>query len=305
MADMIEPWISTPSDKPKLLVIYWPTACGKTALTIELAQKYNGEVINADSRQIYRGMNIGTGKVTQEEMQWIVHCMLDIRYISEMYGVGEYAPEARRIIADIHARGKLPILSGGTGLFIDSVVGNFTIPEVVADWEYRDEMERFRLEQGNEALWEKLNSVDPDYAAELDPRNYRYVIRGLEIWKETGKSKKVLWQKTESLYDFLRITPYDGDRDKLYETINQRVGEMFQSGLIEEISQLVQSTKYTVHDEGLLKHLPWLNAIGYREVIDFLADRISLEQALELVQQNSRNYAKRQLTWFRRYNENI
>lgn len=298
-------WFSTPSDKPKLLVIYWPTACGKTALTIKLAQKYNGEVINADSRQIYRGMNIGTGKVTHQEMQWIVHHMLDIRDISEMYGVGEYAPEARRIIEDIHARGKLPILSGGTGLFIDSVVGNFTIPEVVADWEYRDEMERFRLEHGNEALWEKLNAVDPDYAADLDPRNYRYVIRGLEIWKETGKSKKVLWQKTESPYDFLRITPYDGDRDKLYETINQRVGEMFQSGLIEEVSQLVQSTEYAVHDEGLLKHLPWLNAIGYREVIDFLADRISLEQALELVQQNSRNYAKRQLTWFRRYNENI
>lgn len=298
-------WLSTPPNKPKLLVIYWPTACGKTALTIELAQKYNGEVINADSRQIYRGMNIGTGKVTPEEMQWIPHHVLDIRDISELYGVGEYAPEARRIIDEIHARGKLPILSGGTGLFIDSVVGNFTIPEVVADWEYRDEMEKFRLEHGNEALWEKLNAVDPDYAADLDPRNYRYVIRGLEIWKETGKSKKVLWQKTESPYDFLRITPYDGDREKLYEIINQRVGEMFQAGLIEEVSQLVQSTEYKIQSEGLLKHLPWLNAIGYREVIDFLADRISLEQAVELVQQNSRNYAKRQLTWFRRYNENI
>ncbi len=291
------------ASKPRLLVIYWPTACGKTALTIELAQKYNGEVINADSRQIYRGMNIGTGKVTQEEMKWVVHHMLDIRDISEMYGVGEYAPEARRIIEDIHARGKLPILSGGTGLFIDSVVGNFTIPEVVADWEYRDEMERFRLEHGNEALWEKLNAVDPDYAADLDPRNYRYVIRGLEIWKETGKSKKVLWQKTESPYDFLRITPYDGDRDKLYETINQRVGEMFQSGLIEEVQRLMNNEEWIMKNDGILKELPWLNAIGYREVIDFLADRISLEQALELVQQNSRNYAKRQLTWFRRYTE--
>ena len=291
------------ASKPRLLVIYWPTACGKTALTIELAQKYNGEVINADSRQIYRGMNIGTGKVTQEEMKWVVHHMLDIRDISEMYGVGEYAPEARRMIEDIHARGKLPILSGGTGLFIDSVVGNFTIPEVVADWEYRDEMERFRLEHGNEALWEKLNAVDPDYAADLDPRNYRYVIRGLEIWKETGKSKKVLWQKTESPYDFLRITPYDGDRDKLYETINQRVGEMFQSGLIEEVQRLMNNEEWIMKNDGILKELPWLNAIGYREVIDFLADRISLEQALELVQQNSRNYAKRQLTWFRRYTE--
>lgn len=299
----ISNWFSVLSDKPKLLVIYWPTACGKTALTIELAKQYNGEVVIADSRQIYRGMDIGTGKVTQEEMQWVIHHMLDIRDITEMYGVGEFAPEARRIIADIHARGKLPILSGGTGLFIDSVVWNFTIPEVKADWAYRDELELFRAKEGNEALWKKLHDVDPDYAADLDPRNYRYVIRGLEIWKETGKSKKVLWQKTESPYDYLRITPYDGDREKLYENINRRVEEMFQLGLIEEVQQLMNNEEWRMNNDGILKALPWLNAIGYREVIDFLADRISLEQAVELVQQNSRNYAKRQLTWFRRYTE--
>ncbi len=154
--------------------------------------------------------------------------MLDIRDISEMYGVGEFAPEARRIIAEIHARAKLPILSGGTGLFIDSVVGNFTIPEVKADWAYRDELEAFREKEGNDALWQKLQDVDPEYAAELDPRNFRYVIRGLEIWKGTGASKKFLGQKTESPYNFLRVTPYDGDREKLYENINTRVNEMFQ-----------------------------------------------------------------------------
>ncbi len=298
-------WISTPSDKPKLLVIYWPTACGKTSLTIELAQKHNGEVINADSRQIYRGMNIGTGKVTEEEMQWIPHHMLDIRDISELYGVGEFAPEARRIIDEIHARGKLPILSWGTGLFIDSVVGNFTIPEVVADWGYRDELEAFRLKEGNDALWEKLYAVDPDYASDLDPRNYRYVIRGLEIWRETGQSKKLLGQKTESPYDFYRMTPYDGNREKLYETINKRVELMFQTGLIEEVQQLMNNEEWIMKNDGILKELPWLNAIGYREVLDFLADRISLEQALESVQTNSRHYAKRQLTWFRRYNDEI
>jgi len=181
----IDDWMFSKQEKDRLLVIYGPTACGKTALTIELAKKYNGEVINADSRQIYRGMNIGTGKVTQEEMQGIPHYMLDILDVNEMYGVGEFAPEARRIIADISARGKLPILSGGTGLFIDSVVGNFTIPEVPADWAYRDELEAFREKEGNEALWKKLDEVDPDYAKILDPRNYRYVIRGLEVWKAT------------------------------------------------------------------------------------------------------------------------
>lgn len=302
---MLEPWLSTLSDKPKLLVIYWPTACWKTALTIELAKKYNGEVINADSRQIYRGMNIGTGKVTEEEMQGVPHHLLDILDIHEMYGVGEFAPEARRIIADITARGKLPILSGGTGLFIDAVVWNFTIPEVPADWEYRDELEAFREKEGNEVLWEKLNAVDPDYASELDPRNYRYVIRGLEIWKATGQSKKVLGQKTESPYDFLRITPYDGDREKLYNKINQRVEQMFRGGLVEEVDGLLKNyewwiTNYEIPE--ILEKLPWLNAIGYREILPYLANNESLERTLELVQQNNRHYAKRQLTWFRRYN---
>ncbi len=293
-------WIETTVvDKPKLLVIYWPTACGKTALTIELAKKYNGEVINADSRQIYRGMNIGTGKVTTEEMQGVPHHLLDILDIHEMYGVGEFAPEARRIIADITARGKLPILSGGTGLFIDSVIGNFTIPEVPADWQYRDELEAFRDKEGNEALWEQLNAVDPDYASELDPRNYRYVIRGLEIWKATGQSKKVLGQKTESPYDFLRITPYDGDREKLYQKINRRVEEMFRGGLIEEVSNLLWENDPA--EENILSLLPGLNAIGYRELLPLLANKASLEQTLEAVQTNSRHYAKRQLTWFRRY----
>lgn len=310
MKEDIQKWLEIATHKPKLLVIYWPTACGKTALTIELAKKYDGEVINADSRQIYRGMNIGTGKVTGEEMQGIPHHLLDILDIHEMYGVGEFAPEARRIIAEIHARGKLPILSGGTGLFIDSVIGNFTIPEVLADWEYRDELEAFRYKEGNEALWQKLNEVDPDYASELDPRNYRYVIRGLEIFKATGKSKKVLGQKTESPYDFLRITPYDGDREKLYENINIRVKNMFDEGLVEEVRWLlgthnIQRPDYLRGEIDLFRDFPGLNAIGYREIIDFLNYDKTLEETIELVQQNNRHYAKRQLTWFRRYNPEI
>lgn len=324
----IQHWLSASSNKPKLLVIYWPTACGKTSLTVELAWRYNGEVINADSRQIYRGMNIGTGKICPEEMQWIAHHMLDIRNITELYWVGEFAPEARKIIADIHARGKLPILSGWTGLFIDAVVGNFTIPEVKADWEYRDELEKFRTQEGNDALWEKLHAVDPLYARDLDPRNYRYVIRGLEIWKATGHSKMELGQKTESPYDFLRITPYDGDREKLYEKINERVWQMFKNWLVYEIETLINNEKLgdmpEWHSESknwgsginnwtprstttpldmvaILRENPGLNAIGYREILPYLAGQVSLEKTIELVQQNSRNYAKRQLTWFRKY----
>lgn len=290
-------FLSTPSDKPKLLVIYWPTACGKTALTVELAKQYNGEVISADSRQIYRGMNIGTGKITPEEMQGIPHHMLDIRDISESYSVGEYVPEAKRIIADIIARGKLPILSWGTGLFIDAIIGNFDLGRAEPDWGYRAELERIRETEWEQKLWDMLAALDPDYAAELDARNYRYVMRGLEVFRATGKSKKSDNRLGEGEYDTFFVTPFDGDREGLYQRINERVLGMFEGGLVEEVSQLIQN-------EGsweILEKLPGLNAIGYREILPYLAGEQTLERTIELVQQNSRHYAKRQLTWFRRY----
>lgn len=288
-----------------LLVIYWPTACGKTMLTIEEALKCDGEVVIADSRQIYRGMNIGTGKVTTDEMQWIPHHMLDIRDIDELYGVWDFSPEARRIIDDIHARGKLPILSWWTGLFIDAVTHNFSIPEVPADWDLRNELETFRLEKGNEALWNQLNELDPDYARELDPRNYRYVIRWIEVYKATGESKKNLGQKTESPFHLKYLTPYDGNREALYERINHRVEGMFEAGLVEEVHSLLsiylpRRTNFTTQ-EAILAKLPWLNAIGYREILPYLAGEQTLKETIDLVQQNSRHYAKRQLTWFRKY----
>ena len=168
-----------------------------------------------------------------------------------------------------------------------------------ADWAYREELEVFRIAEGNEALWQKLHEVDPVYSAVLDPRNYRYVIRGLEIWKATGHSKMELGQKTESPYDYFRLTPYDGHREQLYININQRVEKMFQAGLIEEVTQLLG--KCDPRDENILEQLPGLNAIGYREVLGLLAGKTSREQTLEAIQTNSRHYAKRQLTWFRRY----
>ena len=197
-------FLSIPSDKPKLLVIYWPTACGKTALTVELAKLYEGEVISADSRQIYRGMNIGTGKITPDEMQGIPHHMLDIRDISESYSVGEYAPEVKHIISEIHARGKLPILSGGTWLFIDAVVGNFSLPETAPDWEYRAELEKIRETEWEQKLWDMLFAIDPDYAPLLDPRNYRYVMRGLEVFRATGSQRNLSenWAKGSMIHFF-------------------------------------------------------------------------------------------------------
>lgn len=297
-----------PSDKPKLLVIYWPTACGKTALTVELAKQYNGEVISADSRQIYRGMNIWTGKITPEEMQGIPHYMLDIRDISESYSVGEYVPEAKRIIADIIARGKLPILSGGTGLFIDAIIGNFDLWRAEPDWEYRAELEKIRETEWEQKLWDMLAAIDPDYAAELDARNYRYVMRGLEVFRATGKSKKSDNRLWEGEYDTFFVTPFDGDRAALYERINERVLGMFEQGLVTEIQELMNNEQWIMNNEGIyfqtseiLEKLPGLNAIGYREVIDYLVWIKTLPEAIEAVQTNSRHYAKRQLTWFRRY----
>ncbi len=304
----ISTFLSTPSDKPKLLVVYWPTASGKTALTIELAKQHNGEVISADSRQIYRGMNIGTGKIIPEEMQGIPHHMLDIRDISESYSVGEYVPDAKKIVAEIHARGKLPILSWGTGLFIDAIIGNFDLWRAEPDWGYRAELEKIRETEWEQKLWEMLAAIDPDYAAELDARNYRYVMRGLEVFRATGKSKKSDNRLWEDEYDTFFVTPFDGDRAGLYERINERVLGMFEQGLVEEVRKLMNNDQWIMTNarsvfstSEILEKLPGLNAIGYREVIDFLTWIKTLPEAIEAVQINSRHYAKRQLTWFRRY----
>lgn len=294
-------FLSTPSDKPKLLVIYWPTACGKTALTVELSKQYNWEVISADSRQIYRGMNIGTGKITSEEMQGISHHMLDIRDITEWYSVAEYVPETKRIISEIHVRWKLPILSGGTGLFIDAMIGNFDLWRAEPDWEYRAELETIRETEWEQKLWDMLAAIDPGYAAELDARNYRYVMRGLEVFRATGESKKSENRLWEGEYDTFFLTPYDGNREALYEKINARVKQMFRDGLVHEVQSLLGHYTVGSSTSEILEKLPWLNAIGHREVIDFLLWIKMLPEAIEAVQTNSRHYAKRQLTWFRRY----
>jgi len=304
MHDIVS-WLATPLEKPKLLVIYWPTACGKTALTIDLAKKYNGEVISADSRQIYRGIDIGTGKITTEEMQWVPHYMLDICDISEPYSVGEYVPRAIEIITDITARGKLPILSWGTGLFIDAIVWNFDLWRAEPDWEYRAELEKIRETLGEQKLWEMLHEIDPDYASQLDARNYRYVMRGLEVFRATGASKKLPARIEESHYDTFFLTPFDGDREKLYERINERVIGMFENWLVSEVETLLRQNAFDTFEydicRSIIAKFPWLNAIGYREVIDYLAWIKTLPEAIESVQINSRHYAKRQLTWFRRY----
>lgn len=237
--EKVKDFLATPSPLPKLVIIYGPTACGKTAFSIELAKQVQGEVIGADSRQIYRYLDIGTGKVTEAEKQGIPHHMIDIRNPDESYSVAEFQEESVRIAHEIHARGNIPILCGGTGLYIDAVTQSFDIPTFEPDWEYRDELEALRKEHGNEYIWNLLHTVDPKYASELHPNNHRYIIRALEVLKHTGQSKQD--QKTASgpFFDTLFITPYDGDRARLYEKINGRIREMFETGLIEEVRSIL------------------------------------------------------------------
>ncbi|MBP6981580.1 tRNA (adenosine(37)-N6)-dimethylallyltransferase MiaA [Candidatus Gracilibacteria bacterium] len=278
---------------PKIIIVYGPTACGKTALSIELGKYLDTEIISTDSRQIYKDMDIGTGKITEEEMQGIRHHMLDIISPTEIFSMAEFGKTSLPMIEKIVQTGKIPILCGGTGLYIDSVLYEMAIPDSEPDWKYREELEKIRIEKGNQFLWEMLFRVDPLYAKELEINNFRYIMRGLEVFRETGKSKRESKNTKNLRFDPLFISPYsDENRENLYKNINTRVLGMFENGLEKEVGKLIE--KYSID-------CPGLKTIGYKEVVDFLKGETSREKAIELVQQHSRNYAKRQITWNRKY----
>ncbi|MEH7109924.1 tRNA (adenosine(37)-N6)-dimethylallyltransferase MiaA [Bacillus sp. JJ1764] len=277
--------------KQKLLVIIGPTAVGKTKLSIELAKRYNGEIISGDSMQIYRGMDIGTAKIKSEEMEDIPHHLLDIREPHENFSVAEFQQLVRDKIKGIGKKGKLPIIVGGTGLYIQSVIYDYQFSDVPGDENLRKELEEKAKEIGNEALYQELMKVDKESAADIHPNNIRRVIRALEIFYLTGKTKQE-FQNTQQP-DLLYQTAMLGltmNREKLYERINQRVDIMMQEGLLKEVEGL--------YLQGL-RDCQSIQAIGYKEIYDYLDGSISLDQAIENLKQNSRRYAKRQLTWFR------
>ena len=284
---------SIQTEYPKIIVIYGPTACGKTALSIDIARYLESEIISVDSRQVYRYMDIGTGKITQEEMQWIPHHMLDVIDPSTIFSVVDYVRQALPIIARILQKWKIPILCGGTGLYIDGVLWEMAYPDTPPDWEYREELETIRTQWGNDVLWKMLESVDPEYAHELEIGNYRYVMRGLEVYHATGRSKRESKDQKTKRFSPLFLTPYDDNyRSELYTRIDWRVEKMFSYWLIEEVSYII---------DNFNSSCPGLATIGYKEVVDHLEWRISLEESIRLVQQHSRNYAKRQVTWNKKY----
>lgn len=277
--------------REKVAVIIGPTAVGKTKLSIDLAKALNGEIISGDSMQIYRTMDIGTAKVTTDEMDGIPHYMIDIKDPEDSFSVAEFQERVRKCIREITERGKLPIIVGGTGLYIQSVLFDYQFTDEAGDATYREQMGKLALERGVEYIHKKLQEVDPESAERIHANNVRRVIRALEIFHTTGEkmSNQLEKQENELLYD-VSLIGLTMDREMLYDRINLRVNLMIEQGLLEEVKGL--------HERGV-RDCQSIQAIGYKEIYDYFENRVSLEEAVSQLKTNSRRYAKRQLTWFR------
>jgi len=272
----------------KLVAILGPTASGKTNLAIKLAKKYNGEIVSADSRQIYKGMDIGTAKPTQKEQSGVPHFMLDIKQPNRPYTVAEYKKDAIKIIRKILKKDRLPILVGGTGLYIKAVVENLNIPKVEANPLLRKKIEQEIKECGLEYVFKKLIKLDPEAAYIVDPKNPRRVVRALEITLLTKKPFSQQRKFGNPLFNVLEIG-IAVPKNKLRQRINLRTEQMIKEGLIEEVKSLIK--KYGDGQQAF-------DAIGYREIIKNLKGKITLQEALEKIKTNTWHYAKRQMTWF-------
>ncbi|GGE63309.1 tRNA (adenosine(37)-N6)-dimethylallyltransferase MiaA [Priestia taiwanensis] len=277
--------------KEKVIVIIGPTAVGKTRLSVDIAKRLNGEIINGDSTQVYRSLNIGTAKITEEEMEGIPHHLIDIKEADESFTVADFQKVVRPLITDITNRGKVPIIAGGTGLYIQSVLYDYEFSEAASDDEFRERLETEAMVRGNEVIHDRLKEIDPVSAKSIHPNNLRRVIRALEVYHVTGTRFSEYLEKQENklLYD-VTIIGLTMDRDKLYERINHRTELMMQQGLLEEVEGLY---KCGIRDSQAVR------AIGYKELYDYFDGYLTLEESVDLIKQSTRRYAKRQLTWFR------
>ena len=276
-------------DKPKVIVIAGPTASGKTSLSIKLSKEINGEIISADSMQIYKEMNIGTAKPTKEECMQAVHHLVDFVPPDKRYSVADFKNDATEKIKDILSRGKNVIIVGGTGLYINSLVYNIEYNEEKTDLEYRKKLEEYSVEE----LYEKANKIDSKAVEKISKTDRKRLSRILEIYHTTGKTKTELEinSRKKLEYDY-RIFVLSTDREKLYERINKRVDIMVEQGLIEEVKEILQ--KYDNMSTAM-------QGIGYKEVKEYLDGSVTKEEMLEKLKMETRRYAKRQLTWFRAY----
>lgn len=280
--------------KPKVIVIVGPTASGKTALSIELAKKIDGEIISCDSMQIYKDMNIGSAKPTIEEMQGIKHYMIDIAEPTERFSVAEYKKRSEEAIEEILQKGKVPIIVGGTGLYANSLIYNIEYNEIMLDEEYRKNlMQIAETEAGLATLYEKARSIDPVAMEKISSNDKKRIIRVLEIKHSTGKNKTELElesRKNEVKYEY-KVFAINMPREILYNRINKRVDIMIENGLIDEVENIIE--KY--------KEFPTaMQAIGYKEIVMYLKGELTKQEAIEKIKQESRRYAKRQITWFKK-----
>lgn len=284
--------------KPKVIVIVGPTASGKTALSIELAKKIDGEIISCDSMQIYKDMNIGSAKPTIEEMQGIKHYMIDIAEPTERFSVAEYKKRSEEAIEKILQKGKVPIIVGGTGLYANSLIYNIEYNEIMLDEEYRKNLMKIaETEVGLATLYEKARIIDPLAMKKISSNDKKRIIRVLEIKHSTGKNKTELElesRKNEVKYEY-KVFAINMPREILYDRINKRVDIMIENGLIDEVENIIE--KY--------KEFPTaMQAIGYKEIVMYLKGELTKQEAIEKIKQESRRYAKRQITWFKKI-ENI
>lgn len=281
-------------NKIKLVVIVGPTAIGKTSTSIELAKELNGEIVSADSMQIYRYMDIGTAKPNMSERQGIPHYMMDIIEPDESFNVAIYQKRAKAAIDCIYKKGKLPFLVGGSGLYVNSIVYPLDFTTATEDHELRAELYKKVEEKGNYYLHQKLAEIDPTTAKRVHPNDVKRIVRAMEIYCLTGKPMSQHKQNLKNAdipYDLIMIGLYM-ERSKLYEKINMRVDHMIEQGLIEEVKSL--------QNMGYGKDLVSMQGLGYKEIIAYLEEEHSLEEAIDILKRDTRRFAKRQLTWFRK-----
>ena len=276
--------------KHPLIVIVGPTAVGKTTVSIELAQRLEGEIVSADSRLLYRGMDIGTAKPTEEEMQKVPHHLIDVADPDKRWNLAIYQREAYQIIDSIHDRDHLPFLVGGTGQYIRSIIEGWNIPPQRPDFAMRDVLNHWAKVIGAEGLHKRLVVLDPEAAAQIDYRNTRRVVRALEVIFKTGERFSDLRRKQACPYDPI-ILGIDRSREELYERVDQRIEEMLDSGLVEEVRGLLEA--------GYSPDLSTMSAIGYGEIIQYLQGEITYKEAVILIKRNTRTFVRRQANWFK------
>ncbi len=280
--------------KTPLVILTGPTAVGKTELSINLAKRINGEIISADSMQVYKRMDIGTAKIKKEEMQSVPHHLIDILEPAEEFNVVKFQEYARKAMEQIYAKGRIPIIVGGTGFYIQSVLYGIDFKENHEDTTYRKELEELAIEKGSLFLHEELKKIDEESANSIHPNNVKRVIRAIEYYKQTGlkiSEHNEEQKQKESPYNFCYFV-LNNKREILYDRINKRIDKMLNEGLIEEVQKLLY--------EGCTKEMVSMQGLGYKEIISYLQEENTLEEAIYLLKRDTRHFAKRQLTWFKR-----